>query len=172
MATETLISKSPLKPEQVTRIKGEYPEADRAALEYERALREYFKLKDGEYPRFDLMLAGMGNEGHTLSLFPGTKALHADGHIVVRNWVGKLYAERITLTAPAASNAARVIFMVTGADKAPALKAVLEGPYEPEQLPAQLLQPKNGKLLWLVDTAAGSMLSIEFENSWPFYGHA
>jgi len=161
MATETLISKSSLKPEQVTRIKGEYPEADRAALEYEKALREYFKLKDGEYPRFDLVLAGMGNEGHTLSLFPGTKALHADGRIVVRNWVGKLYAERITLTAPAASNAARVIFMVTGADKAPALKAVLEGPYEPEQLPAQLLQPKNGKLLWLVDTAAGSMLSIE-----------
>jgi 6-phosphogluconolactonase len=160
MATETLISKSPLKPEQVTRIKGEYPDADRAALEYEKALREYFKLKDGEYPRFDLVLAGMGNEGHTLSLFPGTKALHADGRIAVRNWVGKLYAERITLTAPAASNAAQIIFMVTGADKAPALKAVLEGPYEPEQLPAQLLQPKNGKLLWLVDTAAGSMLSI------------
>jgi 6-phosphogluconolactonase len=160
MATEAMISKSPLKPEQVTRIKGEYPDADRAALEYEKALREYFKLKDGEYPRFDLVLAGMGNEGHTLSLFPGTKALHADGRIAVRNWVGKLYAERITLTAPAASNAARVIFMVTGADKAPALKAVLEGPFEPEQLPAQLLQPKNGKLLWLVDTAAGSMLSI------------
>jgi len=160
MATETLISKSPLKPEQVTRIKGEYPDADRAALEYEKALREYFKLKDGEYPRFDLVLAGMGNEGHTLSLFPGTKALHANGRIVVRNWVGKLYAERITLTAPAASSAAQIIFMVTGADKAPALKAVLEGPYEPEQLPAQLLQPKNGKLLWLVDTAAGSMLSI------------
>ena len=160
MATETLISKSPVKPEQVTRIKGEYPDADRAALEYEKALREYFKLKNGEYPRFDLVLAGMGNEGHTLSLFPGTKALHADGRIVVRNWVGKLYAERITLTAPAASNAARVIFMVTGADKAPALKGVLEGPFEPEQLPAQLLQPKNGKLLWLVDTAAGSMLSI------------
>jgi 6-phosphogluconolactonase len=160
MATETMISKAPVKPEQVTRIKGEYPDAGQAALEYEKALREYFKLKDGEYPRFDLVLAGMGNEGHTLSLFPGTKALHADGRIAVRNWVGKLYAERITLTAPAASNAARVIFMVTGADKAPALKAVLEGPYEPEQLPAQLLQPKNGKLLWLVDTAAGSMLSI------------
>jgi len=160
MAAETLISKSPLKPEQVTRIKGEYPDADRAALEYEKTLREYFKLKDGEYPRFDLVLAGMGNEGHTLSLFPGTKALHADGRIAVRNWVGKLYAERITLTAPAASNAAQIIFMVTGADKAPALKAVLEGPYEPEQLPAQLLQPKNGKLLWLVDTAAGSMLLI------------
>ena len=160
MATEAMISKSPLKPEQVTRIKGDYPDADRAALEYEKDLREYFKLKDGEYPRFDLVLAGMGNEGHTLSLFPGTKALHADTRIVVRNWVGKLCTERITLTAPAASNAARIIFMVTGADKALALKGVLEGPYEPEQLPAQLLQPKNGKLLWLVDAAAGSMLSI------------
>jgi len=160
MATEAMISKSPLKPEQVMRIKGEYPDADQAALEYEKALREHFNLKDAEYPRFDLVLAGMGNEGHTLSLFPGTKALHADGRLVVRNWIGKLYTDRITLTAPAASNAAQVIFMVTGADKAPALKAVLEGPFEPEQLPAQLLQPQNGKLLWLVDTAAGSMLSV------------
>ena len=160
MATEAMNSKSPMKPEQVTRIKGEYPDAGQAALEYEKALHEYFKLKDEEYPRFDLVLVGMGNEGHTLSLFPGTKALHADGRIAVRNWVGKLYAERITLTAPAASNAVQVIFMVTGADKAPALKAVLEGPFEPEQLPAQLLQPKNGKLLWVVDTAAGSMLSV------------
>ncbi len=159
MVAEAMISKSPLKPEQVTRIKGEYPDAEKAAQEYEQALRSYFKLKDGEYPRFDLLLAGMGNEGHTLSLFPGTKALHADERIVVRNWVGKLYADRITLTAPAASNAARIMFMVTGDDKAPALKAVLEGPFEPEQLPAQLLQPKNGKLLWLVDGATGSMLS-------------
>jgi 6-phosphogluconolactonase len=160
MATEAMISKAPLKPEQVTRIKAEYPDAEQAALEYEKALRQHFKLKDGEYPRFDLVLAGMGNEGHTLSLFPGTKALHADGRIAVRNWVGKLYTERITLTAPAASNAAQIIFMVTGADKTLALKGVLEGPFEPEQLPAQLLQPKNGKLLWLVDAAAGSMLSI------------
>jgi 6-phosphogluconolactonase len=159
MATEAMISKAPLKPEQVMRIKGEYPDTEQAALEYQQALRGYFKIKDGEYPRFDLVLAGMGNEGHTLSLFPGTKALHADGRVVVRNWVGKLYTERITLTAPAASNTARLIFMVTGADKALALKGVLEGPYEPEQLPAQLLQPKNGKLLWLVDTAAGGMLA-------------
>jgi len=159
MATEAMISKSPLKPDQVTRIKGEYPDADQAAFEYERALREYFKLKNGEYPRFDLLLAGMGNEGHTLSLFPGTKALHADGRIVVSNWIGKLCTERITLTSPAASNAAEIIFMATGTDKACALKAVLEGPFEPEQLPAQLLQPKKGKLLWLVDAAAGAMLA-------------
>jgi 6-phosphogluconolactonase len=159
MATEAMISKSPLKSEQVTRIKGEYPDADQAALEYEQALRDYFALKVGEYPRFDLLLAGMGSEGHTLSLFPGTKALHTDGRIAVRNWVGKLCADRITLTAPAASNSAEILFMVTGADKAPALKSVLEGPLEPDQLPAQLLQPKNGKLLWLVDAAAGSMLT-------------
>ncbi|HEX4545628.1 MAG TPA: 6-phosphogluconolactonase [Candidatus Acidoferrum sp.] len=159
MATEAMLSKVTLNKMQVTRIKGEYPNAEEAALEYEQALKSYFTLQAGENPRFDLLLAGMGNEGHTLSLFPGTQALHADGRIAVRNWVGKLYADRITLTAPAASNSARVLFMVTGADKAPALKAVLEGPYEPEQLPAQLLQPRNGKLLWLVDAAAGSMLS-------------
>ena len=164
MATEAMISKSPLKPEQVTRIKAEHPDADQAALEYERALRDYFKLMAGEYPHFDLLFAGMGNEGHTLSLFPGTKALHADGRLVVRNWIGKLYAQRITLTAQAASNSAEIIFMVTGTDKAPALKAVLEGPYEPEQLPAQLLQPKNGKLLWLVDAAAGSMLATGIQD--------
>ena len=101
----------------------------------------------------------MGDEGHTLSLFPGTKALHASNRVVVRNWVGKLFTDRITLTVPAANQANRVIFMVTRADKAPALKAVLEGPYEPDQLPAQLIQPASGKLLWLVDQAAGSMLA-------------
>jgi 6-phosphogluconolactonase len=159
MATEAMISKVPITKDQVVRIKGEYPDTEEAAHEYEQALQSYFKLKPGEYPRFDLLFAGMGNEGHTLSLFPGTKALHADSRIVARNWIGKLYTDRITLTALAASNAARILFMVTGADKACALKAVLEGPFEPEQLPAQLLQPKNGKLLWLVDAAAGSMLT-------------
>lgn len=159
MANEAMLSKAPIRADQVTRIKGEYADAEQAAREYEQAIASHFKLKAGQFPRFDLLLAGMGNEGHTLSLFPGTKALHADGRIAVRNWVGKLYADRITLTAPAACAAAKILFMVTGADKAPALKAVLEGPYEPEQLPAQLLQPKDGKLLWLVDTAAGGMLS-------------
>jgi 6-phosphogluconolactonase len=159
MATEAMISRVPLTKDQVVRIKGEYQDAEEAAREYEQAVQSYFNLKPGEYPRFDLLLAGMGNEGHTLSLFPGTKALHTGGRIVVRNWVGKLYADRITLTAPAANNAAQIILMVTGADKACALKAVLEGPFEPEQLPSQLLQPKNGRLLWLVDTAAGGMLT-------------
>lgn len=164
MANETLFSKGLIKPEQITRIKGEYADTEKAALEYEQALRAYFKLRDGEYPRFDLVLLGMGPEGHTLSLFPGTRALHATNRIVVRNWVGKLYTERITLTAPAANQANRIIFCVTHADKALALKAVLEGPYEPEQLPAQLIQPVNGTLLWLVDESAGSKLATGTRN--------
>ena len=101
----------------------------------------------------------MGSEGHTASLFPGTKALHENRRIAVHNWVGKVLMDRITLTVPAINNAANIIFMVTGADKAPALTAVLERFYEPDQLPAQLIQPTSGSLLWLVDTAAGSLLT-------------
>jgi 6-phosphogluconolactonase len=160
MASETMLSKVPLKPEQVFRIKGEYKDTEKAAQEYEQALRASFKIGEGQFPRFDLVLLGMGNEGHTASLFPGSKALHETKRLVVRNWVGKLYTNRITLTAPAINNAARVIFMITGADKALALKGVLEGPYEPDQLPAQMIQPSKGQLLWLVDTVAGGMLSI------------
>jgi 6-phosphogluconolactonase len=160
MATEAMLSRGPLKPEQVFRIKGEYKDTGKAAQEYEQALRASFKIAEGQFPRFDLVLLGMGNEGHTASLFPGTKALHETKRLAVRNWVGKLYTDRITLTAPAINNAARVIFMVTGADKALALKGVLEGPYEPDQLPAQMIQPSSGELLWLVDTIAGGMLSI------------
>jgi 6-phosphogluconolactonase len=175
MANETMLSKVPIKPEQVFRVKGEYKDTEKAAQEYDEALRSSFKMSngkigegktaggkiaEGQFPRFDLVLLGMGNEGHTASLFPGTKALYETKRIAVRNWVGKLYTDRITLTAPAINNAARVIFMVTGADKALALKGVLEGPYEPEQLPAQMIQQSNGQLLWLVDTTAGGMLSI------------
>jgi 6-phosphogluconolactonase len=159
MATDAMLSKAPLQPQQIHRIKGEYGDTMQAAAEYEDEIRRQFALKAGEFPRFDLILLGMGNEGHTLSLFPGTKALHESQLVVTRNWVGKLYTERITLTAPAANAAANIIFMVTGSDKACALKAVLEGPHEPEQLPAQMIQPTNGSLFWLIDTAAGSMLS-------------
>ena len=159
MASEVMISKSPLKPEQVFRMKGEYEESEQAAEEYEQAIRKHFKLSDGQFPRFDLVLLGMGPEGHVASLFPGTKALRENRRIAVHNWVGKVLMDRITLTAPAINSAAHVICMVTGAEKAQALAAVLEHVYEPEQLPAQLIQPTNGSLLWLVDTAAGSLLT-------------
>ena len=159
MAAEAMIRKSPLKPEQVFRVKGEYPEAEVAAKEYEQTIREHYELGEGQFPRFDIVLLGMGSEGHVASLFPGTKALHENRRIAVHNWVGKVLMDRITLTAPAINNAANVICMVTGAEKAPALAAVLEHVYEPEQLPAQLIQPTNGNVLWLADTAAGSMLT-------------
>jgi 6-phosphogluconolactonase len=159
MVNETFISKTPTKPEQVFRIKAELQNTEQAALDYEQILRTQFALKPGELPRFDLMMLGMGNEGHTLSLFPGTTALRDNGRLVVHTWVGKLYTERVTCTAPVASNSAIVMFMIAGADKAPALKAVLEGPYEPEQLPSQLIKPANGKLIFFVDSAAGGLLS-------------
>jgi 6-phosphogluconolactonase len=158
MANESLISKLSLKPEQIHRIKSENPDAEKAALEYEQELRASFKLSAGQLPRFDVILIGMGDEGHMLSLFPGTKALHDEGRLVKSNWIGKLYTWRVTVTAPVANNSALAIFMVTKPDKALALKGVLEGPYEPEQLPSQLLHPTNGKTVWLVDTAAAANL--------------
>lgn len=159
MAWDAMLSKAPLRPEQIHRIKGEYSDAAQAAAEYEDEIRREFNLQAGAFPRFDLILLGMGNEGHTLSLFPGTRALGETQRIVTHNWVGKLFTDRITLTAQAANNAANVIFMIAGCDKACALKAVLEGPHEPDQLPAQMIQPANGTLSWLIDGAAGSMLS-------------
>jgi 6-phosphogluconolactonase len=159
MANEAMLSKAPLKPDQVFRIKGEYKDTERAAQEYEQSLRSSFRIEAGQLPRFDLVLLGMGNEGHVASLFPGTKATHETSRLVVRNWVGKLYTERITLTFPVLNHAAYVLFMVAGQDKALALKGVLEGPQEPEQLPAQGIAPINGKALWLLDSAAGKLLT-------------
>jgi 6-phosphogluconolactonase len=158
MAREAMFSKAPVNAKQVHRIKGEMANAAEAAEQYEEELRVGFRLEAGQLPRFDLILLGMGPEGHTASLFPGTKALGEQRRLVVSNWVGKLYTNRITLTPPVLNNAARVIFLVHGADKALALKAVLEGPYEPEQLPAQMIQPKNGRVLWLLDPTAAGML--------------
>ena len=87
------------------------------------------------------------------------EALREEQRLVVSNWVGKFYTDRITLTPPVFNNAARIMFLVHGAEKAPALKAVLEGPYEPEQLPAQIIRPATGKVVWLVDPTAASRLA-------------
>jgi 6-phosphogluconolactonase len=118
MVSEHFTSKTPIKPEQVFRMKTELQDTEKAALGYEQTLKTQFALKPGRLPRFDLMMLGMGNEGHTLSLFPGTTALRDNGRLVVRTWVGKLYTERITCTAPVANNSAAVLFMIAGADKA------------------------------------------------------
>jgi 6-phosphogluconolactonase len=158
MAHEALLSRVPVPADHVWRIKGEYEDAKKAADEYAKTLRSFFKLKKGRFPRFDLVLLGMGPEGQTASLFPGTSALNEDKRLVVSTWVGKLNTDRITLTPPVLNSAACVLFMIQGEEKAPALKSVLEGPYEPDQLPAQLIRPPRGNLRWLIDRAAGHLL--------------
>jgi 6-phosphogluconolactonase len=158
MAHEAMLAKLPIPPTNVYRIKSEYPDARQAADDYEQTLRAFFHLTAGEFPRFDVVFLGLGPEAHTASLFPGTKALHETARLVVSTWVGKFYTDRMTMTPPTLNNAACVIFLVSGDDKALALKAVLEGNYEPEQLPAQLIRPSHGRLLWLVDRAAARLL--------------
>jgi 6-phosphogluconolactonase len=158
MANEALLSKVPIPPANVHRIKSEHPDAHQVADDYEQTLQAFFHLAAGQLPRFDLILLGLGPEAHTASLFPGTKALHETRRLVVSTWVGKFFTDRITLTPAVLNNAAGVIFLVSGEDKALALKAVLEGHDEPEQLPAQLIRPAHGRLLWLVDRAAAGLL--------------
>ncbi len=158
MANEAMLSKMNIPAAQVFRIKGEYSDAAKAAAEYEQQLREFFHLSAGQLPRFDLVMLGMGPDGHTASLFPGTKALDETKRLVTHNWVGKFYTQRVTMTAPVLNHAALVMFMAHGQDKAQPLKAVLEGPYEPAQLPSQLIRPQHGTLLWLVDKTAAALL--------------
>jgi 6-phosphogluconolactonase len=160
MANEALLSVAPVPAANVHRMHGEAANAADAAREYEDELHEAFGLKAGEVPRFDLILLGLGPEGHTASLFPGTRALTENERLVVSNWVGKLFADRITLTPPVLNNAACVMFIVSGPDKATALKGILEGPYEPDQLPAQLVNPTSGRLVWLLDRAAAQDLDV------------
>jgi len=158
MAMEAMLSKVPVPDANLHRIEGELAEAEEAARRYESALRAFFGLAQGEYPCFDLVLLGLGGDGHTASLFPGTPALDERERVVVSNRVEKLETERITLTVPALNNAAHVVFLVTGADKADALAAVFEGAYQPARYPAQRIRPAHGRLTLLADAAAAGKL--------------
>ncbi len=159
LARETLLNRVPLPPPHVHRIVGELPPAD-AARRYEAELRAFFAAADPAtpQPRFDLLLLGMGSDGHTASLFPGTAALHETTRWALENYVPRLDSWRITLTVPAINAAAHVLFLVSGAAKAETLRAVLHGPRQPEVYPAQLIQPQQGRLIWLVDRAAATRL--------------
>lgn len=169
MAYEALLSKVPVPRENIFRIPAELPDAERAAEQYGATLKEFFVAGPGgaktgtaplaNLPRFDLVFLGMGPDGHTASLFPQTTALEAGEQVIVANYVEKLNAHRITLTAATINNARNVTFLVAGDDKAEALKNVLEGSYQPEVYPSQLIRPRNGTLLWMVDKAAARLLS-------------
>jgi len=155
MANEALISRVSIPPPNVHRINGLGDAVANASL-YEDELRTFFNA--ASWPRFDLVLLGMGDDGHTASLFPGTKALVEPRAWVVANWVEKFGTFRITLTAPAINHAANIAFLVTGATKAERLLEVLRGALDPEKLPSQLIQPLDGSLFWLVDKAAAGRL--------------
>jgi 6-phosphogluconolactonase len=157
MANEALLSKVPVRPENIFRIHAEEKDAGAAALQYEQTLKDFFHLSPGEFPRFDLILLGVGPDGHTASLFPGTAALNETQRLVVANWVPKFKTDRITFTLPVLNAAACVMFLLSGADKASTLHEVLEN--SSADLPSQNVRPANGKLIWLVDGPAASALS-------------
>ncbi|GAA6614743.1 6-phosphogluconolactonase [Scytonema sp. NUACC26] len=158
MTQEQLLFQVPIPNENVHRIKAENPDAKAAAAEYERDLRQFFQLREYQFPRFDLVLLGMGANGHTASLFPGTDAIHEQTRLVVAPWVEESNSYRITLTPPAIDNAVEIIFLVTGANKAATLKAVLEGQYQPDRLPAQIIRPTQGKVVWAIEQSAADLL--------------
>lgn len=158
MANETLLTKIAIPSENVFRVSAENPDAAAAALEYETQIRRFFALKPGEFPRFDLILLGMGPDGHTASLFPDTAALDENSRLVVANWVAKFNTDRITFTLPVLNRAAEVMFLASGAEKADMVRQVLQGKNSP-QLPSQRVQPSDGKLLWLLDEAAAAKLT-------------
>jgi 6-phosphogluconolactonase len=140
----------------VFRVPTEIGDADSAARAYEQTLRKFFALQPGEFPRFDLVLLGLGPDGHTASLFPGTAALNEKSSLVVATWVEKFQTYRITLTLPVLNRSACVIFLVSGADKANIVREALKN--EEANLPSQKVRPADGRLLWLLDRAAGSLV--------------
>jgi len=157
MTREALLDQVPLRSRQIHRIKGEL-EPEVAADRYESELRDSFRLKGAQSPRFDLIALGMGSDGHTASLFPHTAALNEMTRLVASNRVPQLDTWRITLTWPVINHASSVFFLVAGADKAQILKEVLIGPRDHERLPSQLIWPISGILTFILDKAAAALL--------------
>jgi 6-phosphogluconolactonase len=167
MTYETLLSKVPVPQQNIFRVPAELPDPAQAAEQYTATLTNFFLADSSNrsgtaplstLPRFDLVFLGMGPDGHTASLFPHTTALTSGDKIAVANYVEKFKAWRITLTAATINNARNVTFLVAGEDKTETIKNVLEGPYQPDLYPSQLIQPRNGTLLWMVDEAAVRLL--------------
>ena len=157
MTKESLLSKVGIPESNVFRMEGEL-DPEEAASRYESTLRNTMKLEGAESPLFDLVLLGMGDDGHTASLFPHTEAIHEMSRLVVANHVPQKDTWRISLTWPVINHAAEVAFEIVGLDKAGVLAEVLTGPRDPERLPSQLIRPANGKLLFLLDESAAAKL--------------
>ena len=159
MVRELLIDRTPIPKENIYRMPAELDDHAGAAREYTQALQTFFHLKAGEFPRFDLILLGIGDDGHTASLFPHTLALDDTAGLVSANYVEKLGEYRLTLTVPLINRAACVIFLISGESKAAVLRDVVEGVRHPHRLPSQFIRPENGRLLYLTDRMAASKLT-------------
>jgi 6-phosphogluconolactonase len=157
MTKEAMLSKIPLPPSQVYRMRGEL-DPSAAATEYAATIRAAFRINEPQPPIFDLVLLGMGDDGHTASLFPHTEALNDMINIVTSNHVPQKDTWRITLTWPVINQARRVAFLIEGASKAEVLSDVFQGPYDPESKPSQLIRPASGELTLLLDQAAAAKL--------------
>ena len=155
MAREALLDRVPIPPGQIHRIRGEVS-PEQASQEYELVLREVFQTA---MPSFDLILLGIGDDGHTASLFPGTPALQEDHKLVVANWAPHLQAHRITFTVPLINAARAVAFLVTDESKAGVLRQVLESPPSDQPLPAALVRPTSGVLHWFLTRSAATLLA-------------
>ena len=159
MAREALLSRVPIPPENVHRVRTEL-DPESAARDYETQLQAFFGVSNQSVPQFDLIMLGLGDDGHTASLFPGTSALAETKRLVVAVWVEKFKTFRLTLTFPVVNRAAEVLFLVAGQGKAQVLKDVLS-PSAASLLPAQRVQPTDGHLLWLVDHDAARLLQVK-----------
>ena len=157
MAREALLDHVPLLPDQIHRMQGEIDPAQ-SALSYEQEIQRLFRTS--AFPTFDLICLGLGDNGHTASLFPGTASLREKERWIVPQYVEVLTSWRVTFTAPLINAARHSAFLVEGAGKAEMLRRVLEGPYQPDVLPAQMIQPVNGELHWLIDAAAAAKLQL------------
>ena len=157
VARRELLVRVPIPEANVHRMQAEKPNIGRAAHEYEEVLRKYLELDEHGFPRFNLIFLGIGEDGHTASLFPGPRVARQTSRWVSTPLVAKLNARRMTLTLPVLDAAEYVVFLVVGAEKAETLRAVLEGKADPP-LPAQMVRPRRGQRLFLVDEAAAARL--------------
>ncbi|HVI46783.1 MAG TPA: 6-phosphogluconolactonase [Chitinophaga sp.] len=156
MAFDVLLDKVPVIAENIHIMRTDIS-PEESATEYEKILKKYFKGTD---TTFDLVLLGMGDDGHTLSLFPGTEVLHEKKAWVKAFFLPAQDMYRITLTAPVVNDAACVLFLATGNGKALTLKSVIEGTFDAEKYPSQLIRPQDGELHWFVDEAAAAAMNI------------
>lgn len=159
LVRDHLLNNISIPAENVFRLHGEMP-PEEAAEAYQADLEGFFKAHDLAFPRFDLVFLGLGDDGHTASLFPKTEVLQIEDEWVTAHYVDALHAWRLTLTAPVFNAARNVMFYISGERKAQIVKQVIEGERDPERYPAQLIQPKEGRLIWLMDQPAATLLTV------------